>query len=88
MDQGSLRTWNLSEQRHYCSRVVVAKMESRWWLACLCLTAFTDTTQQNSMSCDRVRKLLQLQQIDATSGVLDTPGTGKRRIILYPIVTL
>ncbi|KAK3529776.1 hypothetical protein QTP86_003211 [Hemibagrus guttatus] len=33
-------------------------------------------TQQNSMSCDRVGKLLRLQQIDATTGVLKKPGTG------------
>ncbi|XP_060754417.1 glypican-5a isoform X2 [Neoarius graeffei] len=49
-------------------------MESWWWLVCLCLAALTDGTQQNSMSCDKVRKLLQ--QFDATTGVLDTPGTG------------
>ncbi|KAF7689725.1 glypican-5a isoform X1 [Silurus meridionalis] len=49
-------------------------MESRWWLVCLCLAAVADETRQNSMSCDRVHKLLQLQQID-TTGLLNTPGT-------------
>lgn len=28
------------------------------------------------MNCDRVRKLLQLQQIDTTTGVLNKPRTG------------
>ncbi|XP_058236953.1 glypican-5a [Hemibagrus wyckioides] len=51
-------------------------MESWWWLVCLCLVALTDRTQQNSISCDRVSKLLQLQQIDTTTGVLKKPGTG------------
>ncbi|XP_017313637.1 glypican-5a isoform X1 [Ictalurus punctatus] len=50
-------------------------MESWWWLVCFWLAALTELTQQNTMSCDGVRKLLQLQQIDATTGVLDTPGT-------------
>ncbi|KAI5619379.1 glypican-5 precursor [Silurus asotus] len=56
------------------AEVVVAEMESRWWLVCLCLAAVADETRQNSMSCDRVHKLLQLQQID-TTGLLNTPGT-------------
>lgn len=78
MDQGFRHTWISSEQSHYCSWVVVVdKMESWWWLVCFWLAALTELTQQNTMSCDGVRKLLQLQQIDATTGVLDTPGTGK-----------
>ncbi|XP_026784512.3 glypican-5a [Pangasianodon hypophthalmus] len=48
-------------------------MDSWWWLVCLCFAALTDRTQQNTMSCDSVRNLLQLQQIDTTTGVLDTP---------------
>ncbi|XP_060716736.1 glypican-5a [Tachysurus vachellii] len=51
-------------------------MASWWWLVCLCHVALSDRTQQNSMNCDRVRKLLQLQQIDTTTGVLNKPRTG------------
>lgn len=87
VDQGSHHTWRVSERRHCCSWIVVVKMESRWWLVCLCLAALTDRTQQNSMSCDRVRKLLQLQQINTTTGVLDTPGAGKRPIKLLNFPT-
>ncbi|XP_053332618.1 glypican-5a [Clarias gariepinus] len=45
-----------------------------WWLVCLCLTALADRTQQNSMSCEGVRKILQ--QISMTDGVPKRPGTG------------
>lgn len=57
-------------------------MEGWWWLVCLCVAALTDRTQQNMTSCDSVRTLLLLQQIDATTGVLNSPGTGKRQIRL------
>ncbi|TSK17754.1 Glypican-5 [Bagarius yarrelli] len=61
-------------------------METRWWWVCLCLAAFADGSQQNPLSCDGVHKLLQ--QFNATTGVLKTPGTGSDlRVCLSHSVT-